>query len=172
MRSLGQSLALPLFLLCISSDLLEACGDKFIVPGSTGFTQYSAPAGPLFVLLYRDETSETARRVLDGRVEKTLKRVGYRVDVATDHAGLEELMMSTAYDVVLVDSVEATYLRTIAESALNPPAILPFAYEASLSDMATLQVEFGAALNAPTRATELIATIQESVALVDLAQRP
>jgi hypothetical protein len=135
----------------------EACGDKFLVAGQAPMFRHlrgTPYAGVL--LLYRNPQSPVATQVLNAKFEKSLKDRGHKVVVVGSAESLEEAVKTKKYDLVVADLNDAKNLT-------GTPKVLPIVYNASYADVAQLKDTYKFVLEAPSKTSRLLETVNEAL---------
>jgi len=102
---------------------IEACGDKFMLPGSgLSFDAVYRARYPGAVLIY----SPAGARVTDaGKLQAVLTRAGHKVTVVTESRQVASTASTIKADVVLTPLAEAARIGSEARPNSTRPSILP-----------------------------------------------
>lgn len=109
----------------LSTPLLQACGDKFLMVGrGTKFQRVYASVHPGNVLIYARPATNNKAAIRDPQLHKALRQAGHSVSVIEDWTLLEQAFKTVSVDVVLVDVAEAERIRPLMiASASHPDAL-------------------------------------------------
>jgi len=101
----------------IGSQILSACGDKFLLVGrGVRFNHAYAAVHPASILIVLPPKSVKSAAVRDARLLTALKMAGHRVDVVEQPANLTEALGRSRHDIVLAERADAPAVRA-AEGA-------------------------------------------------------
>ena len=157
MKVLVVSVLIVMFVAGALVSVTEACGDKFLVAGQMPMFRHlhGAPHAGI-LLLYRNPQSKVATEVLNAKFEKSLKDRGHKVEVVESAASLEQAVKAKKYDLVVADLEDAKNLN-------GTPKVLPVVYNASYADVAQLKGAYKFVLEAPSKTSRLLETINQAL---------
>src|SRR5437870_2573625 len=106
-----------------SINLLQGCGDKFLV-SSRGTRYQRAPVayGPAAILIYTNPASQVPKALASVSVASTLSRVGYRPTLAGNAAEFETMLSRGGWDLVLVGMADA---QAVSQRVKSNATVLP-----------------------------------------------
>lgn len=157
-KSLRSLLVIAAFAALSSSDLL-ACGDKYLSVGrGSRFQRGYVSLHPVTIAVLKSQVA--------GRKDflSRLKVAGHRLEVTEDVAGLEALLKSGKYDVVLADYESAATVDRVLGTLTSKPLFLPVV-DASSGVSKNAEKEYGCLLNAEKnkKRKNFLAVIDEAV---------
>ena len=110
----------------IGSQVLSACGDKFLLVGrGVRFDRAYAAVHPASILIVLPQKSVKSAAVRDSRLLTALKMAGHRVEVVQQPANLSDALKRSRHDIVLAERADASAVRTAAtgEGAAKPSIV-------------------------------------------------
>jgi hypothetical protein len=150
MRARAVSFALILLAIAsLGSDVVSACGDKFLLVGrGARFQQAYAAIHPASILIVLPPKSVKSAAVRDSRLVTALKMAGHRVDLAQQPANLAEILGRSRYDIVLVERTDAS---TIPDVGVGQPraAVIAVLEEPSSAELALARQQLEFVLKTP-----------------------
>src|SRR5438876_11736581 len=91
----------------ISSQVLSACGDKFLMVGrGVRFQRAYASIHPASILIVLPPKSVKSAAVRDSRLQTALKMAGHRVEVVQS-VSIADALVRARYDIVLAERADA-----------------------------------------------------------------
>src|SRR5436305_1255434 len=104
-----------LTLLGARSQVVSACGDKFVVVGrGVRFEQAYAAIHPASILIVLPAKNVNSASVRDSHLAIALKMAGHRVEVVQQPTNLADVVGRSRRDIILVEQADASALRDIA----------------------------------------------------------
>ena len=101
-----------------SSQVVSACGDKFLLVGrGVRFEQAYAAIHPASILIVLPVKSVKSAAVRDSRLLTALKNAGHRVEVIQQPANLADVLSRSRHDIILAERADASALHDIAAPA-------------------------------------------------------
>ena len=153
-----------LFLIGITStNLLLACGDKFLT-SSRGTRYQKAPIKrePHAILIWAIPDSELAKALTDVRVDETLRKVGYQPTTVATAAEFDSALNRGAWDLVIVGIADAQVVSKRFQS--NAPKLLPIALHPTDSQMKQAKVQYDIVLKGPVKRASFLNAVDEALA--------
>jgi vacuolar-type H+-ATPase subunit F/Vma7 len=142
-----------LTLLGARSEVVSACGDKFVVVGrGVRFEQAYAAIHPGSILIVLPMKNVKSAAVRDSRLVTALKMAGHRVEVVQQPANVANALARSRRDIILVEQADAAVLADIAMPAGQPkPSVVAVLEDPSASALteARRQLEYVLATPAP-----------------------
>jgi hypothetical protein len=147
----------------VTSARVEACGDKFLVISRS--IRRARAAHPSSILIYANPASTTPAAVRELQIERNLKLAGHQTMVVADAHALDQALSSGQYDLVLSDPKDAAALRAQFDGALSRPRVVPILLNATESEGAAAQRQFGPVIRAPGKSKALLGAIDAAMEL-------
>jgi len=140
-------------LLGAGSDVVSACGDKFVVVGrGVRFEQAYAAIHPASILIVLPIKTVKSAAVRDSRLATALKMAGHHVEVVQQPTNLADVVGRSRRDIILAEQADVSALRDLVAPAgqLKPSivGVLEDPSSAVLSD-AKRQLEYVLTTPAP-----------------------
>jgi poly-gamma-glutamate capsule biosynthesis protein CapA/YwtB (metallophosphatase superfamily) len=141
-------------IVAIGSQVLSACGDKFLLVGrGVRFDRAYAAVHPASILIVLPPKSVKSAAVRDERLLTALKMAGHRVDTVQRPANLTEALGRSRHDIVLAERADASAVRSAATDGAGKPSIV-----------GVLEDPSSAALTAARRDLEYVLKTPDSLA--------
>ena len=155
---LGISLLLTYSLLFPS--LADACGQKFLVAGSSGpFSAFQKVTNPSSILIFRGGEQEATSALWDPALESTLVQAGHKVKIAEGEDQLYAALGGQTFDMVMMDLKNAEALHEKVSAKAPGTSILPSLVFPTRSTFSQAKRTYGAALKTPTTVTTLLSVV-------------
>ena len=156
------AIGLALLTVAHSSDVLLACGDKFLVSNrGTRFQRAAARREPAAILIYTNPGSH----LLAGEpVDATLQKAGYRPTTVETSGEFEKAMNRGGWDLVLVSAENA---QAVSKRLPGNVVVVPFFFNATNTESKQIRKQYKVVLKAPAKSQSFLEAIDEA-----LAQRP
>lgn len=158
-RLLILVLAAGAVMLC--SDVLVACGDKFLVIAGARALRGYAASHPASILMYRPAKADKSLAIQDPQLAAGLKQAGHKVDVLDDASKLAEALNAGRYDIVLADFADAVAFEPQVRQAATKPALVPVMYQRSKAEIAAAEKQFVCLLKAPERISRFLSVLDD-----------
>ena len=156
------AVGLALLTVAHSSDVLLACGDKYLVSiRGTRFQRAAARREPAAILIYTNPGSQLLAGV---PVDATLEKAGYRPTTVETSGEFEKAINRGGWDLVLasVENAQAASKRLPGDVA-----VVPFVFNSTNAEFKQIRKQYKVVLKAPVKSQSLLEAIDEA-----LAQRP
>ena len=118
---------------------VSACGDKFMRVGRSASGRRYAALHPSSILIYRPLGS-TTKGMTD--LEKLLKQAGHAPRILQRDEGVEPVLASTNYALVIADYADVAMLKGHFAATASAPAILPILATSNKAVEAQIRSEF------------------------------
>ena len=143
-----------------SSDLLLACGDKFLV-SSRGTRYQRAPVAyrPAAILIYTNPASEVPKALASVSVASTLSRAGYRPTVVGTAAEFEAMLSRGGWDLVLVGMADA---QAVSQRVKSYAGVLPVVLTAE--DLKQTRKQYPVVFKGPAKSQAFLDVIADALA--------
>jgi hypothetical protein len=164
--------SLLLVMLAVAFQVVEACGDKFLLVGRGRFQRAYAALYPGTIVIYTHAQTPVTSAIRDQRFQTTLARAGHSVAVADDRGRLEQALRSNAIDIVLADVVEAPALDRLAATAPSKPTVLYVAYDLDKADLKRLQAQYNCPLKTGDKANRYLMVIDDQMKARGSSRQP
>jgi hypothetical protein len=141
----------------IGSEVVSACGDKFLLVGrGVSFQRAYAAIHPASILIVLPPKSVKSAAVRDSGLQKALKMAGHRVDVVQQPANLAEILSRSPYAIVLAERADASAIRAAAGDGQQNPSIVAVLEDASAADLATARQQVEYVLKTPQPVSQIL----------------
>jgi hypothetical protein len=154
-------LRLILLSLLLAAVVAWACGDKLMLVMGVRSSRIK-PVHPALILAFPGQ-SVSAKLIRDLQLQPAVKRVGHRIQVVEDFAGLDGALKGGKYDLVMVDVGKADELSQRVSSAVSKPVLLPVAFQASKQEQSAAQKKYHCLLNAPGNIENYLEAIDQAM---------
>jgi hypothetical protein len=134
MRRLAFPLLLTTALVLLTTQVADACGDKFLLIGrGIKFQRGYAAVYRANILLYSVSTADGRASIMrDAKFHDALKTAGHQLTVVQNTEAVKSALRSGTYDVVLTEIAQATTLGT--DLATSKSIVLPVVEEKPTKD--------------------------------------
>ena len=161
MRRLLLILVLVAGAMGLNSNVVGACGDKFLlIAGARALRGYTA-SHPGSILIYRPVKADRSLATQDPQLAAGLKQAGHKVDVLGDASKLADTLNAGRYDIVLADFADAIALEPQVRQAASKLALVPVMYQRSKAEIAAAEKQFVCLLKAPERISRFLSVLDE-----------
>jgi len=146
-----------------STNLLLACGDKFLI-SSRGTRYQKAPVKrePHAILIWAIPDSELAKGLAEAGVDETLRRVGYQPRTVATAAEVDSALNGAAWDLVIVGIADA---QTVSQRfQTNAPMLLPIALHPTDSQMKLAKDQYDVVFKGPVKRASFLNAVDEALA--------
>jgi hypothetical protein len=145
----------------ISSHVLSACGDKFLMVGrGVRFQRAYAAIHPAAILIVLPPKSVKSAAVRDSRLQTALKLAGHRVEVVQS-ASMAEALARTRYDIVLAERVDALGAADVLPAGPSKPSVIGVLEDSSSAALPAGDRPFDAVLKAPQSLPEILKLLDD-----------
>jgi hypothetical protein len=146
-----------------STNLLLACGDKFLI-SSRGTRYQKAPIKrePHAILIWANPDSELAKGLADARVDETLRKVGYQPTTVATAAEVDSALNRGAWDLVIVGIADAQVVSKRFQS--SAPILLPIALHPTDSQMKLAKDQYDVVFKGPVKRESFLNAVDEALA--------
>ena len=145
----------------LNSDVVVACGDKFLVIAGARALRGYAASHPAAILMYRPAKADKSLAIQDPQLAAGLKQAGHKVDVLDDASKLADTLNAGRYDIVLADFADAIAFEPQVRQAATKPALVPVMYQRSKADVAAAEKQFVCLLKAPERISRFLSVLDD-----------
>jgi hypothetical protein len=164
MRVQVACLVLLAIVVAAGSNVLHACGDKFLlVGGGARFQRVYAAVHPASILLVLPSPVVKHAPLRDSRLQAALKMAGHRVQVVLQQADLAAALSDTRPEIILAERAEAARIRDLASQDSRRPAVVAVVDELSATDLAAVRREFDLVLNMPLPLPQVLNLIDDTM---------
>ena len=143
---------------------VQGCGDKFLVPGrGVRFPDRIVNREAIAVLLYARSGAALDKTITSLSVDARLRTAGYRSVSVANETGLESVLRSAVWDVVVVELADAADVQ----SRLSPAAatiVLPVVSDASATTPASATRAYPQVLKSPKKDRAFVDAIDKVIA--------
>lgn len=142
----------------VGSQIVSACGDKFLVVGrGVRFQRAYAAIHPASILIVLPPKSVKSAAVRDSRLQTELKMAGHRIEVVQQPANLTEVLGRSRHDIVLAEPADASAVRRLAGAGGQPqPSIVTVLEDASAVDGAAAHQQPEYVLKTPQSVSQIL----------------
>ena len=142
----------------VGSQIVSACGDKFLVVGrGVRFQRAYAAIHPASILIVLPPKNVKKAAVRDGRLLSELKLAGHRVEVVQQPANLSEILGRSRHDIVLAERADASAVRDLAGTVGQPkPSIVAVLEDPSPTELATARQQLEFVLKTPQSLSQIL----------------
>lgn len=155
-------LALLLIATLGGSDILQACGDKFLLVGrGVRFQKAYAAIHPASILIVLPPKSVKNAAVRDGRLQTALKMAGHRVEVVQQPANLTEVLSRSRHDIILAERSDATTVSDVSTGGQPKPSVALVLEEPSAAEVASAQRQFACVLKTPEPLSRILNVLDD-----------
>lgn len=99
----------------IGSQVVSACGDKFLLVGrGVTFRRAYAAIHPASILIVLPAKTVKSAAVRDSGLLTALKMAGHHVEVVQQPANLSEILGQSRHDIILAERADASAIRDVA----------------------------------------------------------
>ena len=143
-------------------DVLEACGDKFLMVGRNPRVHRAyAAVYPASIIIYAQPQRHAGKAILDPRFQADLTQAGHRVVVARDDTGLERGLESGGVDLVLADVADVDRLSARAAESSSKASVLPVMYEPTPDEIHVIEARYQCRLKTSDRADRFLVAVDD-----------
>src|SRR5262245_30491342 len=134
-----------------SSQVLSACGDKFLLVGrGVRFDRAYAAVHPASILIVLPLKSVKSAAVRDAQLLTALKMAGHRVDIVQQPANLADVLVRSRHDIVLAERADASAIRNVHVTDGQPtPSVVGVLEGPSSTALAAARQELEYVLTTP-----------------------
>jgi hypothetical protein len=142
----------------IGSQVVSACGDKFLLVGrGLRFQRAYAAIHPASILILLPPKSVKSAAVRDSRLVTALKMAGHRVDVVKQPANLSEVLGRSRHDIVLAERADALAIQAVAGVGGQPkPSIVGVLEDLSPAELAAARQQLEYVLKSPQSLPQIL----------------
>jgi hypothetical protein len=145
----------------IGSDVLSACGDKFLMVGrGVRFQRAYAAIHPGSILIVLPSKAVKSAAVRDSRLHTALKMAGHRVE-AVPQATLAGVLAGSRYDIILAEQADAAAIPDLLPPDASQPGIISVVENPSSGALAAAQRQFAAVLEAPQSLPQILKLLDD-----------
>jgi hypothetical protein len=143
-----------------NSQLLEACGAKFLVATRAArFQRIARATHPANILVYQ-HNDDAGVAAFAGSLRDHLNDVGHTVTVVAGETALRAAARRGGYNIVMMQLEEAYRLKTDIRASLPEARILPMGKYVTGPAAAAAKEEFGHVLRLPAKTNEVLSVVQ------------
>jgi hypothetical protein len=145
----------------LGSQVLSACGDKFVLLGrGVRFQRAYAAIHPAAILLVIPPKSVKNAAVRDSRLQSALKMAGHQVDVVPA-ASLTEALARARYDIILAERADAVGIADLAPAAPRKAAVLGILEKPSAADLAAARQRLDGVITTPQPLPDILRLLDD-----------
>jgi CheY-like chemotaxis protein len=164
MRASVVVLVISASVLLHGADVLQACGDKFLLVGrGAKFRQAYAAIYPASIVVFAHPQRSSAKAIRDSKLQTDLKRAGHRVSIAEDEAALVKALESDKVDLVLTDVADADRIASQAAGAPAQPRVLPVMFQPTKEEAKAVESKYQCRLTSSDRADRYLVAIDDAM---------
>jgi hypothetical protein len=135
MRRLAIPFLLTAAVVLQATQVLDACGDKFLLVGrGIKYQRAYAAIYPANILLYAGSKTGRASIMRDAKFQAALKSAGHQITVVENADVVKSAVRSGNFDVILAEITQATGLGTPADLASSKSIVLPVVVDKPTKD--------------------------------------
>jgi hypothetical protein len=143
-------------------EVMQACGDKFLIVGrGIRFQRAYASVYPGHLVVYAPKSLGANAALRDPGLPKLLRQAGHTVSIIEDGSLLEQAVRSSSTDIVLVDLVDAQRVDNVAAAAPARPNIVAVRPNQKSAELDQLQQQFTCKLKSSDNAVKWLDTIED-----------
>jgi hypothetical protein len=157
-----------------ATQVLEACGDKFLIVGrGVKFQRAYAAVYPANILLYTAVSSSKASVMRDTKFHNALKSAGHQVTLSESDAALKSAVKSGSFDLILTDISQVANLGAPADVSASKSIVLPVVVDKPTKDQVALCERLlpNCKLKGSSKATSFLEVIDDAMEVRVKAQR-
>lgn len=156
-----KPLVLALALLTIAgigSEVVSACGDKFLLVGrGVRFQRAYAAIHPASILIVLPPKRVKSAAVRDSGLQKALKMAGHRVEVVQQPVNLSEILGRSPYAIVLAERADTSAVQAATAGSGQPnPSIVGVMEDPSSTELAAALQQLDYVLKAPQPLSQIL----------------
>lgn len=145
--------------------VVQACGDKYLIPSRGTRFQRAAPnRTPATILVYANPASGLPKTLADLPIEETLRKAGYKPTSITTADQLDAALRQGGWDLVLIDAVDGQAVSRKLQGG-NAPSVLPVVYKTSGIDASQARKQYLCVLKSPVKCQSFLDSVDEALAL-------
>jgi len=164
MRASVAVLVVSASILVHGADIVQACGDKFLLVGrGAKFHQAYAAIYPASIVVFAQPQRSAAKAIRDDKLQSDLKRAGHRVSIAENEAALTKALESEKVDLVLTDVEDADRIAKQASTAPANPRVLPVMFQPTKDEAKAIESKYQCRLTSADRADRYLAAIDDAM---------
>jgi len=147
---------------CIGSQVVSACGDKFLMVGrGVRFQRAYAAIHPASILIVLPPKSVKSAAVRDSRLHTALKMAGHSVEVVQPVRLDDAMLRHARYDIVLAERADAASIAEILPAGPSKPSVIGVLEDSSSAELAAARRQFDAVLKAPQPLSEILKLLDD-----------
>lgn len=142
---------------------LSACGDKLLhFRGGLRFQRAFAAARKASILIYLTR-DRSATPLKEDKFQSPLKEVGHKVTVIDDPTGLDRVLQSGKFDLVVSALDDASTLDGRIKGAAGKPLLIPAMYKPAKSELKAAKTRYNFLLTLPTSPSRSLTVIDKAM---------
>jgi len=150
-----------LFVGSFGSQVVSACGDKFVLLGrGVRFQRAYAAIHPASILLVIPPKSVKNAAVRDSRLQGALKMAGHSVDVVAA-ANLADALGRARYDIIVAERADAIGIVDLVSTAPRRPSIVGILENPAAGDLAAARQRLGGVIATPQPLPDILRLLDD-----------
>jgi hypothetical protein len=147
-----------LSIISIGTQVVSACGDKFLLVGrGVRFQRAYAAIHPASILIILPPKSVKSAAVRDSRLMTALKMAGHRVEVVQQPANLSEVLGRSRHDLVLAEAADVPAIRDAAAGiGQGKPSIVSVLEQPSAAELTAARQQVEYVLKTPQSLSQIL----------------
>jgi len=147
-----------------SSNILLACGDKFLVSmRGTRFQRAAVARDAAAILIYTNPASEIPKVLASFPLDATLTKAGYRPTIVATSDEFEKALSRGGWELVLVGMADAQGVSQRLRGDVVP-VVLPVVFNGTSSELKATKKQYAVVLKAPAKSQSFLSAIDEALA--------
>lgn len=145
----------------IGSQVVSACGDKFLLVGrGVRFQRAYAAIHPASILIIVPPKSVKNAAVRDSRLQTALKMAGHRVEVVAP-ANLADVLGRSKYDIILAERADAFAIQDVVSAGPVKPSVVGVLEDPSAVELAAARQRLQTVLKTPQPLSEILKLLDD-----------
>ena len=145
----------------VGSQVVSACGDKFVLLGrGVRFQRAYAAIHPAAILLVIPPKSVKIAAVRDSRLQSALKLAGHRVDVVKA-ANLAEALGRGRYDIIVAQRDDAIGIADLVPTIPRKPTVLGVLEKSTAADLAAARQRLDGVITTPQPLPDILRLLDD-----------
>ncbi|PWT82287.1 MAG: hypothetical protein C5B57_08920 [Blastocatellia bacterium] len=146
----------------VGSELLFACGDKFLLVGrGVRFQKAYAAIHPASILIVVPPKAVKNAAVRDSRLVTALKMAGHQVEVVQQPADLTNVLGRSTHDIVLAERADASTIPAVTTAGRAKPTVVAVLEDPSSSELAAARQQLEVVLKTPQPLSQILSLIDD-----------
>jgi hypothetical protein len=143
-------------------DIIQACGDKFLLVGrGARFQNAYAAIHPASILILVPPKSVKDAAIRDSRLLNALKMAGHRIEVVQLPASLPDVLERGRFDMILAEQADAGQVPAAAASGRPQASVIPVLENPPADVLATAERQSEGVLRTPERLSRILSMLDD-----------